>query len=218
MLSDEDAKGSAEDKGLDRILSLSDGVFAFAITLLVLGLAVPSLSHNEARTSVNLIEALSGEVTAFYSYGISFFVIGIWWFAHHRLFRYIKRYDSTLMWRNLFFLLFITIIPFQTQLLAQYGDIQIAVVIYDASQVLGGIALSAVWRHATKKHLVVEGSLTANQIRNIRFRGYVPIVTFLVAIAIVFVLPNGDASFANFSLFAMFPLTWIFSRGNEPKD
>lgn len=107
-MNDEESKVSeTEQRGLDRILALSDGVFAFAITLLVLGLTVPSIAEfglSQSSLNLKLLESLSNELTAFTSFGISFVVISIWWVVHHRLFRYVRGYDAGLMWRNLFFL------------------------------------------------------------------------------------------------------------------
>ena len=213
MLEDEGRKSeSGEQKGLDRILALSDGVFAFAITLLVLSLTVPPLRG--ARTSLNLILSLSTMSNAFFSYALSFFVIGIWWFAHHRLFRYIVKYDTALMWRNLFFLLFVTIVPFLTQLLGQYGDILITVVIYDAVQMIGGLVLAEVWNYATTHRLIDIKVLTPSQIRNIRLRGLVPSFTFLAAIGVsaLFSIVGISPSAANLTLFAMFPLLRISEK------
>jgi uncharacterized membrane protein len=212
-MSDESAKGSGEEKGLDRIISLSDGVFAFALTLLVLGLAVPALKTGETRTSLNLLGALAGDATAFYSYAISFFVIGIWWLAHHRLFRYVERYDAGLMWRNLFFLLFVTIIPFLTQLLDTYGDVLVAVIIYDLVQVFGGIALNFIWRYVAEKHFITK-SLSQNQIESIRNRGVAPALVFLLAIGVAFFLSAvGIApAYAQYSLVSMAPVSRLLSK------
>jgi len=228
MTNDEDSSVStSEHRGLGRILSLSDGVFAFAITLLVLGLAVPDIAESglsQASLNSKLLESLSTEITAFYSYGVSFAVIGIWWVAHHRLFRHITRYDRVLMWRNLFFLLFITIIPFLTQLLSQYGNIGIAVVIYNAFQSVGGLALGAIWTHASKNHLLVSRSLPETQIKNIRVRNLVPSLVFLIALAIALLFSYSynylsiPPAFANFALLGMLPLMRIVSRKNKTKD
>jgi uncharacterized membrane protein len=211
MIADERGTESAEEKGLDRILALSDGVFAFAITLLVLSLTVPTLTGE--KNSLNLLGSLAGELPTFYTYALSFFVISVWWVAHHRLFRYIKRYTTTLMWLNLFFLLFITIIPFLTEILDQYGSIQAALIIYDLTQLFGGLALYAIWTYATGHHMIDSKTLSRSQIRNIRIRSLVPSLIFLLAIAISFVLPQGTPpSTANFALFCMFPLLRIAAR------
>ena len=216
MLEDEDNKSQVpegEKKGLDRILAVSDGVFAFAITLLVLGLAVPTLSQGESRTSINLLKALSGEFPVFYSYLVSFSVISIWWTAHHRLFRSIVKYDLRLMWSNLFFLLFVTVIPFLTLLLDEYGDIQIAVVIYDLVQASGGFALSLIWHYVSINHRLISESLTSAQIRQVRLRTYVPVIVFLLTAMVAFFIPEGiPPASANFLLFLIIPLTRLVSR------
>lgn len=219
MVDENAAKDSVEEKGLDRILGLSDGVFAFAVTLLVLGLAVPALAPGASRTSASLYNALAGEANAFEAYAISFFIASIWWVAHHRIFRYVKRYDTALMWRNLFFLLFITIIPFMTELIDQYGDLKLAVVIYDGSQLLGGLALSGVWRHIATNHLYSKDLLTEAQVKQMRNRGYIPILVFGLAIVIALALPQEiSPSLANLVLFAMFPLQRRMTTKNEPGD
>ncbi len=227
-MSDEDSSdSSSEQRGLDRILSLSDGVFAFAITLLVLGLAVPNITEgglSQGALNTKLLESLSVETAGFYSYGVSFAVIGIWWVAHHRLFRHIKKYDLVLMWRNLLFLLFITIIPFLTSLMNQYGNVGVAVVIYDATQSVGGLALWAIWMHASKGHLLVSRSLLETLIRNIRVRNLVPSVVFVIALAIAILLSYTynylaiPPAFANFGLLAMLPLMRIVSKEEKIKD
>jgi uncharacterized membrane protein len=219
MEGDESGRESAEQRGFDRILALSDGIFAFAITLLVLGLTVPTLTGvntiaNPNLLNLKLLGSLSGELSTFYSYALSFFVISVWWIAHHRVFRYINKYNTTLMWLNLFFLLFITIIPFLTELLNLYGNIQVSVIIYNLSQFIGGLALNGIWIYATKHHLIDSKALSQAQIKNIRNRGVVPSIVFLLAIVAALILPYfGIApADAEFALFAMFPLQRTFAR------
>ena len=211
-MNDERAGTAADERGLDRILSLSDGIFAFALTLLVLSLTVPVLSGE--RTSLNLLSSLSNDFNAFVSYGVSFFVISTWWVAHHRTLGHVKRYDSSLMWMNLFFLLFITIIPFLTELVNTYGDIQAAVIIYDGSQLLGGLTLSALWRHVSKKHFLIEKKLTDEQIKIIKIRTLIPSFVFLGAIGVSFI----TSAYSNFTLFAMFPAYMILARKSKLTD
>ena len=98
------------DKGLDRILALSDGIFAFSLTLLALSLVVPKLTAGQSNAELS--EKLAEEIPSFFVYFWSFFVVSFYWFAHHRVFRYIKRYDSLMMWLNIIFLMFITLVPF----------------------------------------------------------------------------------------------------------
>ena len=225
MMNDEEASASSsQERGLDRILALSDGIFAFAITLLVLGLTVPNISESglsQIALNSKLLESLGAETTAFYSYGISFAVIAIWWVAHHRIFQYIKRYDQALMWRNLLFLLFVTIIPFLTQLMNDYGNVGIAVIIYDASQFVGGFALAGIWKHASSKHLLISRSLSEGQIKGMQFRIYIPSMIFLIALVVAALfsfsyqtigIPPGCA---NFALFGIAPMMRLASKSGK---
>jgi uncharacterized membrane protein len=85
--------------GLDRIVSFSDAVMAIAITLIVVQISVPQVSDSEIGA------ALSDGWPEYISFLLSFWVIGIYWFWHHVMFRSIVRYDTVFIWLNLLFLL-----------------------------------------------------------------------------------------------------------------
>lgn len=111
-----------------RVLALSDGVFAIAGTLLVLDLRLPTnLGDAQLHT------ALANLVPEFRAYAISYALIGLFWFGHHAQFRRIKRLSTPIVVLNLVLLAMITLIPFSTQLLSQYGDDGLAVSIYAAN-------------------------------------------------------------------------------------
>ena len=94
------------ERGLDRILGLSDGIFA--ITLMVLDLAVPAIGQRGASAPPSL---LAGDSVSFINYFLSFTIIAIWWNAHHRNFEYINDYNGLLKILNLMVLLSITLVP-----------------------------------------------------------------------------------------------------------
>src|SRR5213593_915772 len=94
-----------------RIEAFSDGVFAIAITLLILDVHVPTISQG------NLGSALTRQWPTYVAYLISFSFIGIMWVNHHRLFNHIRRSDNGLLFSNLLLLLGVTIVPFPTSLL-----------------------------------------------------------------------------------------------------
>lgn len=98
-----------------RLEAFSDGVFAVAITLLVLDLRVP----RDAQPG-GLGHALNDLWPNYASYVVSFFIIGIIWVNHHAMLGFIRRVDRTLLFLNLLLLLFIALIPFPTALLAEY--------------------------------------------------------------------------------------------------
>jgi uncharacterized membrane protein len=78
----------------------------------------------------------------FFSYVLSFLVIGNYWIAHHQTFRYVMSYNKALLWMNLLFLLSISFIPFPTALLGEYGDLRFAVIFYAASVGLARLVLA----------------------------------------------------------------------------
>jgi len=115
-------------RGLDRILALSDGVFAFPLTLLVLDLVVPAFAANQ---SISVLPGLlAGEWSGFFNYFLSFAMIAVWWNNHQRYFEYVKGYDGSLKALNLLMLLTITLIPFFTKLLDAWIVSPVAVSLY----------------------------------------------------------------------------------------
>src|SRR5207244_5919784 len=95
--------------------AFSDGVFAFAMTLLVLGLRDPAIGSTGP-----LLQGLFGEWPAFLAFGISFMTILVMWMNHHNLFTYVNRIDGPFMLLNGLLLLAATLIPFTTSLVADH--------------------------------------------------------------------------------------------------
>jgi uncharacterized membrane protein len=128
-----------------RIEAFSDGVFAIAITLLVLDLIVPGM--DEAH-EIGLGAALAHEWPSYFAYLVSFFVIGVIWVNHHTMFTLVSRVDRRVLFVNLFLLLMISVIPFPTRLLAEYlldPDASVAAAVYSATMFVMGIAFSSLW-------------------------------------------------------------------------
>jgi len=131
----------------NRIVAFSDGVFAIAITLLVLGLTIPEGVPDLTRTLLNQ----EGDLLA---YGISFAVIGRLWVAHHRFFAALERFDGSLMGLNLIYLAFLVLIPFTSQVLGDYGDQRAAVILYALNMVCVSLAFQAQIVYAYRSDLV----------------------------------------------------------------
>jgi TMEM175 potassium channel family protein len=123
-----DAARHRDEWGIEfsRIVAFSDGVFAIAITLLVLTIEIPQNSHDLTRV-------LDNQIGDFFAYALSFAVLGKLWLAHHRFFSALARFDSTLMGINLVYLAFVALVPFTSELLGDYSDQSIAVIFYAAS-------------------------------------------------------------------------------------
>lgn len=134
-----------------RVVAFTDGVFAIAITLLVLNFDVPEMpGASEARVD-DYLETLGGDVLAYF---LTFAVVGRLWLVHHRMFSRLESFDSRLMVLNLVYLSMIVLIPFPAELVGDYGDQRLPVMIY--ASVLGAAA-SINWlmaRHAVRAELV----------------------------------------------------------------
>jgi len=129
------ARGRAENEiEFARIVAFSDGVFAIAITLLVLNLGVPENIKGDDLTS-----ALWAQRQDLFAYALSFAVIGRFWIIHHRFFSGVTGFDSRLLALNLFYLAWIVLIPFSSQVLGDHGGDTGAIVLYAAN--LAGVVL-----------------------------------------------------------------------------
>lgn len=137
-----------------RIEAFSDGVFAIAITLLILEIHVP-----ESALDSDLRKALLHLWPSFLAFLASFMTIGVIWLNHHRLFSLIQKCDDGLIAFNLLLLLGVTWLPFPTALLAQHlrgADVVIAGNTYAASFFVIAIIFNLMWRYAVKARLVVD--------------------------------------------------------------
>src|SRR5689334_3106587 len=88
---------------LDRMIFFSDAVFAIAITILVLEIKIPQIPHDQVTNQL-LTQSLADLLPKFAGFIVSFFIIGLFWTIHHRLFGYVIDYDNRLIWLNLFYL------------------------------------------------------------------------------------------------------------------
>ncbi|HJZ88780.1 MAG TPA: TMEM175 family protein [Polyangia bacterium] len=137
---------AAESHDTARLEAFSDGVFAIAITLLVLELKVP----RELAAGEPLAHALARQWPSYLAFGNSFLTIGIMWMNHHRLFTHIRRSNQALMLFNLLLLMGITVVPFPTALLAEYlGHPQqrMAAQVYTGTFVVIAILFNLLWRY-----------------------------------------------------------------------
>jgi uncharacterized membrane protein len=181
-----------------RLETFSDGVFAVAITLLVLGLHV-------SAPPGHLAHALASEWPHYATYVVSFLTIGIIWMNHHAQYERIARVDRTLMMANLVLLLFVTLIPFPTSLLAGHlrapSDQHVAAAAYAGSLLAMGVAFFATYLWATHAGLFSE-RLTERHVSYLIRRNAVGLLVYIVAIAIAFV--NATASLALCGLTAVY--------------
>ena len=184
------------------MVTLIDGVFAIVMTLLVLELTVPHLSHSNVANE--LPKALIELWPVILSYFTSFIILGFLWIAHHDDFSYIKRVDRGLLWISIFYLMSIAFIPFSTSLLGEYGDQQISVIIYASNIIIIGFWINLQWLYVTKKHRLVDKDLDPTFIRLMARRALLAPIIYLIAIGISFI----DIQ-ASIILFIVYPLYYL---------
>ena len=138
--------------------AFSDGVFAFAMTLLVLGLRDPTIG-----STGSLLQGLFGEWPAFLAFGISFTTILVMWMNHHNLFTYINRIDGPFMLLNGLLLLAATLIPFTTSLVAdhiQSADSGTAAEVYSGTFLFVALAWNLLWQYTIRYPGILANSVS----------------------------------------------------------
>lgn len=177
------------DFGIDanRIIAFSDSIFAFAITLLVLKIDIPILSN--ATVATTLMGELVNLWPQYLANIISFLVIGYYWLVHHKLFTLIKRYDSTLVWLNIFLLMSITFLPFSTDLVGTYNDDPVALAFYSLNLCMVGLMILAIWLYASYHHRLISHDLNKALVRYYTIKTFIAPVIFAISIPLSFVHP-----------------------------
>jgi len=139
-------------RSLDRIAALSDGLFAIAMTLIVLEIRIPTLSP--PTTDAMLAGALGDLAPRFLTYLLSFMTLGIFWNGQQTQLSYLSRGNRDLSWLSLLFLAIVALFPFTTSLLAEYFDLRLALGLYWLNIFATGVAIFATWLYAEHAGLV----------------------------------------------------------------
>ncbi|MER9332311.1 TMEM175 family protein [Mesorhizobium sp. M0488] len=145
-------EASAEGRG--RIVGITDGVFAIALTLIVLEIRVPA--HEAIHSERDLLAAIAALAPRFLTYALSFLTLTIFWFGQQAQHGLIARSDRRLATLNLCFLAFIALLPFSTDLLADFIEFRTAVAVYWLNLLMLGVTLFVSWHHAEKNGFVAE--------------------------------------------------------------
>jgi uncharacterized membrane protein len=142
------------NRSVERIGALSDGLFAIAMTLIVLEIRVPPLDAH--ATDGQLAAALGDLAPRFVTYLLSFLTLGIFWNGQQTQLSYVERGNRDLAWLELLFLAIIALFPFTTSLLADHIDLRLALALYWLNIFLAGAALYAIWEYVERSGLTRE--------------------------------------------------------------
>ncbi len=180
-------KNQTDHLGLERLLFFSDAIFAIAVTLLVLEIRLPDADR--PLNNIQLSETLLGMWHDYLAYLISFLVIGTFWMAHHRKYRYIKNYDNTLLILNLLFLMVVAFMPFSSSLIINYPD-RSATIFYALTMAIAGLLLAVNWRYASSKKRLIDPNLDARAINKQFIAPLLTSLIFFISIGISFLNEN----------------------------
>jgi uncharacterized membrane protein len=142
------------NRSLDRIGALSDGLFAIAMTLIVLEIHVPDPAT--IGTDAQLVAALGDLAPRFLTYLLTFLTLGIFWNGQQTQLSYVGRGNRDLAWLSLLFLALVALFPFTTSLLAEFVLYRTALAVYWLDIALCGLALLAIWTYVERAGLVRE--------------------------------------------------------------
>ena len=193
--------------------AFSDGVFAIAITLLVLEISVPAGSEDD------LVGALVDQWPSYLAYVVSFSTIGAVWMAHTVITEYLDHSNSVLLRLNLMLLLVVSFLPFPTRLLAEYAASsepeRIATTIYGVNLLLSLTMLSVVWRYAAREELV-RPDLADEEVRTLTRRLTPSLGGYVVMIVVGLFLPVlAVLGYLALALFILIPFGEIRRRARR---
>ena len=132
---------------LERMIFFSDAIFAIAITILIIEIKIPDI-HSGSITDNQLWQGLVSIIPKFIGFLVSFFVIGLYWLAHHRMFRYVTHCSQKLLWNNLLFMLPIVVMPFSTAFLSEYYNVnlKLPLAVYTITICFAGLFSFRLWK------------------------------------------------------------------------
>ncbi len=173
---------------VQRIETLTDGIFAIAMTLLVLTITLPKKGMD--LTEVKLHKLLLGQAQEFFNYVLSFLLLAVFWVVHHRQFHCIRHTDTRHLWINIMFLMAVSFVPFSTSLAGDFPNECVAELFFSANMFIIGMLLCGNWAYATKNHRLVDPDLSRGYIAaGMRRSVVLPFVSFL-AIMVSLISPS----------------------------
>ncbi|MGB8642641.1 MAG: TMEM175 family protein [Nitrososphaeraceae archaeon] len=188
------------DIKIEHVISFSDAVFAFAITLMALTIDIPDLPTNLSQSE--LLQRLDDSYPQLEDYIISFAVIAIFWISYHQVFNHVKGSHISMVYLNLLFLLFITLLSLTTSFVTNYASYQIPYIIYCIVVIMTSSLLVLIWWYATKDYRLVDKGMHPLFIKGTFFALLAIPIIFSISIVISFI----DLDIAQYFWLGIIPM------------
>lgn len=183
----------------NRLETLVDGIFAIAMTLLVLSIEIPSIQFHQAADFQIYIISLLPKILIYF---LSFILLGIFWMNHH-VFFVIKRANQTILWINIIWLMFVALVPFSTSLVSSFGQYELSQIFFDLNIFAIGLLFYINWNYAVKRGYIAEEAIPYDEPVK-KSNLFTPVIA-LVAIGLSFINP-----YLSSALFLFIPFIYLF--------
>ena len=167
----------------NRMESLTDGIFAFAMTLLVMDLILPRDALVTETSSAALISLLSN----FFHYIIAFFILAAFWMGHHEQFAKIHHIDKNFLILNVVGLFFVTLVPFSTSFIGDYSGDLIATCVFELTLMILGLVFCIQWYYSSHNHRLISPDYPESEIRLRTYAGLIIPAISLIAIIVALI-------------------------------
>ena len=193
---------------VERLVGLSDNVIAFALTLLVLQVTVPPLSQvADPASAADLAAQLAKQTGHLVSYVIAFYIIAQFWLTHRRIFRHVAGHRDSLAWWNFAFLATITVMPFTSNLLGEYGSNPLAIDIFAVNLLLAVLATRVMFEVGRRVGLLA-GQTDAREVWALRARAAATVIVVALSVGLAWVNPTAAKYCASLHLPAEVAAAW----------
>lgn len=183
-----------------RIESLSDCIFAFSMTLLVMNFNFPDPGRYIDEQQV--VKVLFTEISKFDRYILTFILLAIMWITHHQQFHHIKRTDRRFLWIQILILMFIVTTPFTAAWMSTYNHLRVTNIIFDVNIFILGLLFFLSWFYATNNRRLVDENLDKRNIRAGIMRSSLTMAVSLIAFTISLFHPSWS-NYAYISILVM---------------
>ena len=170
-----------------RIEALSDGIFAIAMTILILSFETLFQQPVPGIKEKDLMDMMKTYLPDLLHYMESFIILGTFWYLHHRQFHFIKKVDAIAIFINIIALMFIALIPFSSVILGDYGNVRPAAILFECNLLLAGLTFFGHWIYVSHKHRFVNENM---DVETVKFYGkrnmLIPVVSLLAGLVSFF--------------------------------